>query len=71
MKILLTGFEPNDDGLNASEILIRSLKANPTPEIIDELDSLRFEVMPGNTNQLEISLHQLIVRTAGSRIGVM
>ena len=59
MKILLTGFEPNDDGLNASEILIRSLKTNPTPEIVDALDSLRFEVMPGNTNQLEISLHKL------------
>lgn len=59
MKILLTGFEPNDYGLNASELVIRSLKANPPPEIVNYLDSLRFEVMVGNTDQLENSLHQV------------
>ena len=60
MKILLTGFEPNDDGLNASELVIRSLQANPTPEIVEYLDSLRFEVMPGNTNKLKNSLYKVL-----------
>ncbi|WP_414620910.1 hypothetical protein [Calothrix sp. CCY 0018] len=26
MKVLITGFEANDDGLNASELLVKSLR---------------------------------------------
>ena len=29
MKVLITGFEPNDHGLNASELLVKSLRDRP------------------------------------------
>ena len=53
MKILLTGFEPNDNGLNASELVLSSLSKNPPEEISPYLPSLEFKVMPGNTNILQ------------------
>lgn len=52
MKVLITGFEPNDDGLNASELVITSLRDHPTPELSHHVDHIDFKIMPGNTNIL-------------------
>lgn len=52
MKVLITGFEPNDDGLNASELVVVSLRDNPTPELSQYIDRIDFKIMPGNTNIL-------------------
>lgn len=52
MKVLITGFEPNDDGLNASELVVSSLRDNPTQELIQWIDIIDFKIMPGNTNIL-------------------
>ncbi|MEO0841633.1 MAG: hypothetical protein AAF063_22340 [Cyanobacteria bacterium J06643_5] len=52
MKILLTGFEPNDNGLNASEIVVKSLQKNPPQKLFQYIDCIDFKIMPGNTNTL-------------------
>lgn len=52
MKVLITGFEPNDNGLNASEIVVKSLQNNPPQKLIQYIDFIDFKIMPGNTNTL-------------------
>lgn len=52
MRILITGFEPNDDALNASELVGVSLRDNPTTELTPYIDCIDFKIMPGNTNIL-------------------
>jgi pyroglutamyl-peptidase len=52
MRVLITGFEPNDDGLNASELVVVSLRDNPTPELSQYIDCMDFKILPGNTNIL-------------------
>ena len=52
MRALITGFEPNDDGLNASELVVLSLRDNPTQELSQYIDDIDFKIMPGNTNML-------------------
>ncbi|MBW4519785.1 MAG: pyroglutamyl-peptidase I [Scytolyngbya sp. HA4215-MV1] len=52
MKILITGFEPNDDGLNASELVVRSLCENLPQELSQYIDDIHFQIMPGNTQVL-------------------
>ena len=52
MRVLISGFEPNDDGLNASELVVHSLRNNPTQELNQYIDSIDFKIMPGNTNVL-------------------
>jgi len=52
MRILITGFEPNDDGLNASELVVLSLRDNPTQELSQYINDIDFRIMPGNTNIL-------------------
>lgn len=52
MKVLITGFEPNDDSLNASELVVVSLRDNPTQELRQYIDDIDFKIMPGNTNIL-------------------
>lgn len=52
MKVLITGFEPNDDGLNASELLVKSLRDRPPSKISQYIDCIDFKIMPGNTNTL-------------------
>ena len=52
MTILLTGFEPNDRGLNASQILVESL-AKDIPESMEEYsDLIHYEIMAGDTNKI-------------------
>ena len=53
MKILITGFEPNDDGLNASELVVNSLRDNPPKEIERYASYIDFKILPGNTKILE------------------
>lgn len=50
--MLITGFEPNDDGLNASELVVLSLRDNPTQELSQYIDDINFKIMPGNTHIL-------------------
>ncbi|MBE7383959.1 MAG: hypothetical protein F6J95_021395 [Leptolyngbya sp. SIO1E4] len=52
MKVLITGFEPNDDGMNASELVVVSLRDNPTQELSQHVHYIDFKIMPGNTNVL-------------------
>ena len=52
MKVLITAFEPNDNTLNASELVVNSLQSNPTQELRQYVDCLKFQIMPGDTNSL-------------------
>jgi pyroglutamyl-peptidase len=52
MRVLITGFESNDDGLNASELVVVSLRDNPPLELKQYIDYIGFKIMPGNTNIL-------------------
>jgi pyrrolidone-carboxylate peptidase len=59
--VLLTGFEPNDDTVNASEVVVRSLWSTPPVEIPDFQDVVRCCIMPGDTHALEGALGRAIV----------
>jgi pyroglutamyl-peptidase len=52
MKVLITGFEPNDDSVNGSELVVLSLRDNPTQELAQYINNIDFKIMPGNTNIL-------------------
>lgn len=52
MRVLITGFEPNDDSLNASELVVVSLRDRPTPVLSQYIHNIDFRIMPGNTNML-------------------
>ena len=52
MKVLITGFEPNDNTLNASELVVKSLSEDPPSEISEYTDWLNFKILPGDTNTL-------------------
>lgn len=64
MSILVTGFEPNDDGLNASKILVESLRDDPPESLLGIHELIHYRVMPPSTRQLQavilehISLHK-------------
>lgn len=58
--LLLTGFEPNDDGINASEIVVRSLREKPPADFPGFSDTVRCEIMPGNTNTLKAELQRVL-----------
>ncbi|MBW4695959.1 MAG: hypothetical protein KME27_29950 [Lyngbya sp. HA4199-MV5] len=60
MKVLITGFEPNDDGLNASELVVLSLRDNPTQELSQYMHCVDFKIMPGNTNILGQIVDQML-----------
>lgn len=53
MRILITGFEPNDDGFNASKILIESLRDYPHEKLVDITNLLAYEVMPPSSIKLK------------------
>ena len=50
--VLITGFEPNDNTVNASELVVASLKKNPPKEISQYIDFINFKILPGDTNSL-------------------
>ncbi len=62
MSILVTGFEPNDDGLNASKILIESLRDDPPQQLLDFRDRIHFAVMPPSTQQLRAAFLEQLSR---------
>ena len=56
MTILVTGFEPNDDGLNASKILVESLRDEPPEGLSGIRELIYYEVIPPNTNKLQATI---------------
>jgi pyroglutamyl-peptidase len=50
--ILVTGFEPNDDGLNASKILVESFRDQLPPSLSAVAHLLRYELMPASSDKL-------------------
>ena len=56
MGILVTGFEPNDDGLNASQILVESLRDEPPQSLSGVVHLLHYEVMPPSSAKLKASV---------------
>jgi hypothetical protein len=48
--VLLTGFESNDDTINASEMVVRSLSTTPPIEIEEFQEIVRCCIMPGDTH---------------------
>ncbi len=60
MRVLITGFEPNDDGLNASELVVVSLRDRPTPELSQYIDYIDFKIMPANTNILGNAVNETL-----------
>ncbi|MDJ0704677.1 MAG: hypothetical protein QNJ46_15445 [Leptolyngbyaceae cyanobacterium MO_188.B28] len=52
MRVLITGFEPNDEGLNASERVVISLRDNPTESLSQYIHAIDFKIMPGDTYRL-------------------
>lgn len=60
MKVLITGFEPNDDGLNASEIVVYSLR-DDLPQILSHhSQSMVHKILPGDTNRLGQVIEQTL-----------
>ena len=60
MRVLITGFEPNDATVNASELVVNSLHDNPPEEISPYIDSINFKILPGDTNILENVLNEAL-----------
>ncbi|NER83139.1 MAG: hypothetical protein F6K42_27020 [Leptolyngbya sp. SIO1D8] len=64
MKVLVTGFEPNDNGLNASELVAVSLRDDP-PQILNRyLACLDFRILPGDTNILGQVIDEMLTAIA-------
>ncbi len=59
-RILVTGFEPNDDGLNASQAVVESLIGDVPVALRPFGDHLHLAVLPGNTHTVSVSLIELI-----------
>ena len=57
MKILITGFEPNDDGLNASKILIQSISTDLTSLLEPSNTEFIFEILPPDTESVKDTLY--------------
>lgn len=64
MKVLITGFEPNDDGLNASELVVNSLRNRPPQKIVQYLSGIDFKILPGNTEILGQVINDILKSTA-------
>ena len=62
MKVLITGFELNDATVNASEIVVKLLEQNPPVEIVRYIDSISFEILPGDTNMLGNTIYEILDR---------
>jgi pyroglutamyl-peptidase len=60
MRILVTGFEPNDDGSNASKILVESLREESPESICNIIDLVSFEVLPPSSAKLKSAVHHAI-----------
>jgi len=59
-RLLVTGFEANDEGLNASQILVQSIAAS-VPEGLKNLGASLFtRILPGDTNALKAALESAL-----------
>ena len=56
--VLITGFEPNDDGLNASEIVVRALQNKRPEEIAGSSVEASFHILLGDTSKLGIVIEE-------------
>ena len=52
MNVLVISFEPNDDGINASEVVVRSLQERLSDKIAPCAALLSFQILPGDTHLL-------------------
>ena len=62
MSILVAGFEPNDDGLNASKILIESVRDELPESLFGIQEILHFEVLPPSSDALQANLLKVIAK---------
>ncbi len=62
MSILVTGFEPNDDGLNASKILIESVRDDLPESISGIREIMHFEVLPPSSDALQTNFLNAIAK---------
>lgn len=60
MKILITGFEPNDNGLNASKILVESLRADLSSLQESSNTEFFFEILPPDTESVKHALYTIV-----------
>ena len=60
MNVLITGFEPNDMTINASEVVVRSLEENPPEEIRQYSDYINCKILPGDTNALGDMINEIL-----------
>ncbi|MHB1174058.1 MAG: pyroglutamyl-peptidase I [Sulfuriferula sp.] len=60
--ILVTGFEPNDDGLNASKILVESLRDDPPDTLLSISQPVHYLILPSSTSQLRTVILEHISR---------
>jgi pyroglutamyl-peptidase len=60
MRVLVTGFEPNDNELNASELVVASLRDDPTQALSQYMNDIDFKIMPGDTNALESMVNKTL-----------
>lgn len=59
-RILTTALEPNDNGLNASQVVVESLVSNAPAPLESLGNRLRYAILPGNTHTLTDALVTLI-----------
>jgi pyroglutamyl-peptidase len=62
MTILVTGFEPNDDGLNASKILVESLSNEPPEGLSGIRELIHYVIIPPSSSQLRAVILEHISR---------
>lgn len=46
IKVLLTGFEPNDDGMNASEVVVNTLREKSLLALTEGAVELHCQILP-------------------------
>lgn len=59
-RVLLTGFEPNDDGVNASEIVIRALQDRLPTALSQSEAKGHFRILPGDTSKLREVVEEML-----------
>lgn len=62
MTILVTGFDAHDGGINASRVLVESLRDDPPDELRVLRGVIHFAVMPHSTRQLKAVVLERIAR---------
>ena len=58
--MLLTGFEPNDDGTNASEVVIKALQDRLPIDLAESAVEWHFQVLSGDTNKIGEAIQEML-----------